>query len=348
MSHRCIASLGTLGTVIAIVSLTSVPVAGQAQPAAASPSTPPRTSEGRPDLGGVWDFRTVTPLERPSELAGKEFFTEEEAAVFARQRVRESNVDLNRVKTVAERKVVNGTTETVDLALAYNNFWWDRGTTVVGTRRTSLIVDPPDGKIPALTPEAQQRQAARAARSQRIAEGPEDRSLGERCIVRPNAGPPMTPYGYNNNVQLFQTPGYLVIFNEQIHDARIVPLDGRPHLPAHLRQWMGDSRGHWEGDTLVVETTNFNDEKYFRGAGAEMHLIERFTRVDADTLNYEFTVSDPQSFTTAWTAQIPMRKSLDPIYEYACHEGNYGMFGTLSGARAVEKAAEEAAKQGSR
>ena len=176
MSHRCIASLGTLGTVIAIVSLTSVPVAGQAQPAAASPSTPPRTSEGRLDLGGVWDFRTVTPLERPSELAGKEFFTEEEAAVFARQRVRESNVDLNRVKTVTERKVVNGTTETVDLALAYNNFWWDRGTTVVGTRRTLLIVDPPDGRIPALTPEAQQRQAARAARSQRIAEGPEDRS----------------------------------------------------------------------------------------------------------------------------------------------------------------------------
>ena len=346
MSHRCIASFGTLGTVIAIVSLTSVPVAGQAQPAAASPSTPPRTSEGRPDLGGVWDFRTVTPLERPSELAGKEFFTEEEAAAFARQRVRESNVDLNRAKAVTERRAVNGTTETVDLALAYNNFWWDRGTTVVGTRRTSLIVDPPDGRLPALTPEAQQRQAARgAALGRRLAEGPDDRPLGERCIVRPNAGPPMTPYGYNNYVQLFQTPGYLVIFNEQIHDARIVPLDGRSHLPAHLRQWMGDSRGHWEGDTLVVETTNFNDQKYFRGAGAEMYLIERFDRVDADTLNYEFTVSDPRSFTTLWTAQLPMRKSLDPIYEYACHEGNYGMFSTLSDARAVEKAAEVAAKQ---
>ena len=298
----------------------------------------PRAPDGRPDLSGVWDFRTVTPLERPAELGDQEFFTDEEAAAFARQRVRDANVDLNRATTVTARKVVNGTTETVDLAAAYNNFWYDRGTTVVGTRRTSLVIDPPDGRVPALTPAAQGRVAARAARSQRISEGPEDRPLGERCIVRPNAGPPMTPAGYNNNVQLFQTPGHVAIFTEQIHDARIVPMDGRSHLPEHLRQWMGDSRGRWDGETLVVETTNFADKTYFRGAGEGMHLIERFTRVGADTLLYEFTVSAPESFTKPWTAQIPMRRSLDPIYEYACHEGNYGMEGTLSGARAIEKA----------
>ena len=155
--------------------------------------------------------------------------------------------------------------------------------------------------------------------------------------MRPNAGPPLTPAGYNNNVQIFQTPGHVVLFAEQIHDSRVVPTDGRPHLPQRLRQWMGDSRGRWEGETFVVETTNFNDRKYFRGAGGNMHLVERFTRLDADTLLYEFTVSDPQSFTRPWTAQIPMKRNPDPIYEYACHEGNYGMEGTLSGARAVER-----------
>ena len=262
----------------------------------------------------------------------------------------------------------------------YNNFWFDFGTTVVETRRTSLVIDPPDGRIPRipqLTPVAQERVARREALNQRIAEGPEDRSLGERCIVRPSAGPPIVPRAYNNNVQLFQTPGYLVILSEEIHDARIVPMDGRAHLPSHLRQWMGDfqtpgylvilseeihdarivpmdgrahlpshlrqwmgdSRGQWEGDTLVVETTNFNDKKYFRGAGQGIHLIERFrfARLDETTLNYEFTVSDPESFTRPWTVQIPMKKSLNPIYEYACHEGNYGMEGTLRGARAVER-----------
>ena len=331
MNHR---HLAPLLTVIALVSLSAVPAAGQTQTGAADT---PRTPAGRPDLGGVWDFRTVTPLERPTELADKAFFTDEEAAAFASQRVQASNVDLNRATTVTARKVVNGTPETVDLAAAYNNFWYDRGTTVVVTGRTSLVIDPPDGRIPARTPAAQARAAARVVLGQRITEGPEDRSLGERCIVRPNAGPPMTPAGYNNNVQLFQTPDHVVVFTEQIHDARIIPTDGRPHLPQHLRQWMGDSRGHWEGDTLIVETTHFTDEKYFQGAGEGMHLIERFTRVDADTLDYEFTVSDPESFAKPWTAQIPMRKSLDPLYEYACHEGNYGMEGTLSGARAIEK-----------
>ena len=330
MDHR---HLAPLLTGIALASL-SVPVVGQTQTGAADI---PRLADGRPDLRGVWDFRTLTPLQRPTELADKGFFTEEEAAEFVSRQVRESNVDLKREKTVTPTQVVNGTTDTVDLMWGYNNFWFDFGTTVVETRRTSLVIDPPDGRIPQLTPVAQERVARREALNRRIAEGPEDRSLGERCIVRPSAGPPIVPRAYNNNVQLFQTPGYLVILSEEIHDARIVPMDGRAHLPSHLRQWMGDSRGHWEGDTLVVETTNFNDEKYFLGAGQGMQLIERFARVDETTLNYEFTVSDPESFTRPWTAQIPMRKSLDPIYEYACHEGNYGMEGTLRGARAVER-----------
>ena len=330
MTHR---GLAALSVGMAILVLAPLPAAGQSQASA----TPAETPNGQPDLSGVWDFRTVTPLERPAELADKAFFTEEEAAAFAERRVRESDVDLNRATSTTAREIVNGTRESVDLAAAYNNFWYDRGTTVVGTGRTSLVIDPPDGRVPMLTPEAQARVAARVERSRRITEGPEDRPLGERCIVRPNAGPPLTPAGYNNNVQIFQTPDHVVLLTEQIHDARFVPTDGRPHLPERLTQWMGDSRGRWEGETLVVETTNFNDRKYFRGAGGNMHLVERFTRLDADTLLYEFTVSDPQSFTRPWTAQIPMRRNPDPIYEYACHEGNYGMEGTLTGARAVER-----------
>ena len=335
MNHRCLAALLT---VIAVVSLALLPVTGQAQTGAADQPTPPRTPWGAPDLQGVWDFRSITPLQRPEALADQEFLTEEEAANLEQETLDRNERLLNRP---ARRTEV---TESVDRGEDgapgfYNNLWLDRGTTVVGTRRTSLVIDPPDGRIPARTAAAQERVAARAALSQRITEGPEDRSLSERCILRGNAGPPMTPAGYNNNVQLFQTPGYAVIFTEQIHDARIVPTNGRPHLPQHLRQWMGDSRGRWEGETLVVETSNFNNKMYFRGAGEGMHVIERFTRADADTLNYEFTVSDPQSFTKPWTAQIPMRKSLDLIYEYACHEGNYSMESTLSGARATEKRA---------
>ena len=222
----------------------------------------------------------MTPLERPAELAKKEFFTEEEAAAFASQRVRESNVDLNRATTATGRKVVNGTTETVDLASAYNNFWYDQGDSVVGTNRTSLVIDPPDGRIPALTPEAKERAAERAALSQRITEGQEDRSLSERCIMGFNAGPPITPAGYNQNVQIFQTPDHVVLLNEMVHTARIVPLDGRPH--GTLPQWTGDSRGRWEGNTLVVETTNFLRETQLRrDSSANLHLVERFTRIDA-------------------------------------------------------------------
>ena len=285
----------------------------------------------------MWDFRTVTPLERPAALADKEFLTDEEVAAYEQERVRANNADLNREDVTTDRALVNGTRESADLRLAYNNFWWDRGTQVVGTQRTSLVIDPPDGRVPALTPEAERRQAATAAISQRPTEGPEDRSLSERCITGFNSGPPMLPGGYNQNVQIFQTADHVVLLNEMVHNPRIVPLDGRQH--GTLPQWTGVSRGHWEGDALVVETKNFLRETSFRGSTENLHLTERFQRLDADTLLYTFTVNDPTTWTRPWTAEIPMRRNDSPLFEYACHEGNYGMTGTLSGARVVEQEA---------
>ncbi|RPI50991.1 MAG: hypothetical protein EHM55_20030 [Acidobacteria bacterium] len=200
------------------------------------------------------------------------------------------------------------------------------------------MTDPPDGRVPSLTPGAQQRADARAAARRRSpADGPEDRSLAERCILWPTAGPPMIPGGYNNNYQILQAPGYVAILIEMIHDVRIVPLDGRPHAPQAIRQWMGDSRGRWDGNTLVVTTTNFTDKTNFRGSSARMKAVEKFTRVDADTIDYQFTIEDPASFARSWAAAIPMTKTEGPIFEYACHEGNYGMTNLLSGARAEEK-----------
>jgi len=348
MKRRFFASTAVVAAVIALALLASIPAAAQAPKAAAKAWNPPRTAQGQPDLQGMWNYSTLTPLERPPEFAGKAVLSEEEAAEFEKRTLQRSNVDLNRQTTATARGVINGTVETEDLASAYNEFWWDRGTKVVGTRRTSLIVDPPDGRIPPLRPEAQKRMAATAETNQRLAQGPEDRPLSERCIVRPNSGPPMTPTGYNNNFQLIQIPGYVLIFNEQIHDARVIPMDGRPHLPQNIRQWMGDSRGRWDGNTLVVDTTNFTSKTTFRGSGENMHLVERFTRTGPDTLLYQFTVEDPQSFTKPWTAEIPMTRSQDLIYEYACHEGNYSMFTTLSSARALEKSLEETARKGSR
>ncbi len=292
--------------------------------------------QGQRDLQGIWSNATITPLERPKDLAGKEFFTEAEAIAYEKRVLEESNKDRR-----------DGTPE-ADVGRAYNDSWWDRGTKVVSTRRTSIIVDPPDGKIPPLTPQAQKAVSARVAVSQRPAGGPEDRGLPERCILWPTAGPPMLSSAYNNNYQILQTPGYVVIFIEMIHDVRIIPLDGRPHLPGNIRQWMGDPRGHWEGNTLVVDSTNFTAKNPFRGSDRNLHLIERFTRTDPDTILYRFTVDDPTAFTRTWTGEVPLTKTPGPIYEYACHEGNYSMTNILSGARAEDKAAEEAAKKGLR
>jgi predicted amidohydrolase YtcJ len=295
-------------------------------------STVPLTPDGFPDLQGIWTNGTMTPLERPADLAGKAFFTREEAAQYEKQ-VRDRNN--------GDRRDSNAE---ADLTTGYNDFWWDRGTNIVSTMRTSIIVDPPDGRIPPLTPEAQRQAAARAeARRLRPADGPEDRSLADRCIARGNTGPPMLPAGYNNNYQIVQTRDHVMILLEMIHDARIIPLDKRPHVPGNVRQWLGDSRGHWEGNTLVVETTNFTGKTNFRGSGENLRVVERFTRNDDATLLYQFTVEDPQSFTRPWSGEIPMKKAEGPIFEYACHEGNYSMVNILSSARAEERAAEEAA-----
>ena len=292
----------------------------------------PRTSWGHADLSGTWSTATITPLERPAELAGKASFTAAEAADYERVVVERTNRDQRPGDAAA------------DVARAYNDFWWDSGTRVVPTRRTSLVVDPPDGRVPALTTAAQQRQAALAVVRQLRgpADHPEDRNLWERCLTRglPTA---MLPQVYNNNYQIVQTTDHVVILAEMIHDARVIPLDGRPHLPAHLRAWMGDSVGRWDGDTLVVETTNFTDKTNYRGSTDQLRLVERFTRTAQDILTYRVTVHDPSTFTQPWTIELPVRRSDGEIYEYACHEANYGLEGILRGHRAEERVAAEAA-----
>jgi hypothetical protein len=328
MVHR----FRALVTAIVFLSLAAISTRGQGPSASGSSWSVPRTPDNQPDLQGIWTNGTITPLERPREFEGKDFLTPEEAAEYEKQ-VRERNN--------GDRRDVNAE---ADLAIGYNDFWWDRGTRVVSTRRTSLIVDPPNGRIPPLTAEAQKRAAARAeARRLHPADGPEDLSLADRCIARP--GPPMVPAGYNNNHRIVQTSEYVVIVSEMMHDARIIPLSVRPHLPQDVRQWFGDSRGHWEGNTLVVETTNFTDKTNFRGSGENMRLIERFTRIDPNTLLYRFTVNDPRSFQGPWSAEIPLKRADGPIFEYACHEGNYSIVNTLSAARAEEKAAEANSRQ---
>lgn len=277
------------------------------------------------DLGGVWDFRSVVPFERPEEFSDKATLTAEEAAAFVQQRVDALNVDLRRDE--------NGR---VPLSGGYNNFWYDRGASLGDERRTSLVVDPPEGRIPARTAEAQARGATRRERLGRDAHEPEDRGAFERCILGFNSGPPMNPSAYNNNMQLFQTDDHVVILNEMVHDSRIIPLDGSAHLPDDVRQWMGDSRGHWDGNTLVVETRNFTDKTSFRGSGPNLHLVERLTRVDTDTLLYEYTINDPASFERPWSVRTAMKRSDAPVFEYACHEGNYGMLNLMTVARAQE------------
>ena len=325
MNHRLI----TLSAVFAVASAVNAVAAEPEGP-------PPRLPDGHPDLSGVWDYRTITPMQRPAELGTKEFFTKEEAAAFEHYENHRLDRDAMDLETGASIYPKGG-------VIPYNEFWYDRGNQIVATRRTSLIIDPPNGRFPPMTPEGKKRAEVVAAEQAQTqlghphADSYEDRPLVERCLTGLNSGPPMTPGAYNNNVQLFQTKDYVVILNEMIHDARIVPLDGRPH--GHVRQWKGDSRGHWEGDTLVVDTVNFRRETSLPNSSENTRVVERFTRAGEGTLLYEFTVDDPTVWTRPWTAIVPMRKSDQPIYEYACHEGNYAMTGILAGARTAEQKA---------
>ena len=312
-------SVATVFVVAAVASLASVPAIGQPLPEWSMPRTP----DGQPDLQGAWSFATITPLERPREYAERQLLTDEEVAALNEDAATRASSERRGALTVQR-----------DLDLAYDQFWWDRGTS---DGRTSLIVDPQDGRMP-FTAQGRQRLDARGALRNRPAAGPEDRSPGERCVHHTKAGPPMSAGGYNNHLRLLQTPGYVVIWTEQIHDARIIPTDGRPAIVATIRQWMGSSRGHWEGDTLVVETTHFNGKASYQGSSEGLRLVERFSRLNENTLEYEYTVEDPATYARPWTASIAMKPLDEEMYEFACHEGNYGMVGILSGARADEKA----------
>ncbi len=319
--------LAALLTVITVVLLVPVPAIGQAPSSEARSATweQQRTPWGDPDLQGIWNNVTATPLQRPDELKDKALLTDEEAAEYERQ--------------IADRQAEREARPHTGYAAS---IWFETGHTL-SENRTSLLVDPPDGRLPPLTSVAQ-RFAEREAEARKLspADKPEDRGPYERCITRALPGA-MMPGFYNHNYQIFQTPGYVVILVEMIHDARIIPMDGRPHVGAGIRQWLGDSRGRWEGNTLVVETANLRhiDQRNVAvfGTSEQGRVIERFTRVGADTMDYQVTVEDPAWFTQPWTASTPMTKVDGPLYEYACHEGNYGLPNILAGHRKEEAAA---------
>ena len=296
----------------------------------------PKTSWGAPDLRGTWDRRSITPFERPVEFKDKGFLTPEEVAEWEGERRNREE------KTLKERAARR---DQSDLDVGYNwEIFLDRGEKMTGTmRRTSLIVDPPDGRLPALTEDAKSRKDERTVRWGQVPAGPDDRDPGERCIIM-SVGPPMNPGAYNNFAEIFQTKDHVAILVEQINDHRIIPLDGRDHVPEDIRLWKGDSRGHWDGNTLVVRTTNYSDQTNFRGSGKNMILEERFTRSGTRTLLYEYTVNDPESFEKPWSVAYEMKLSEEPLLEYACHEGNRPMTLALRGARVREAKGEEGAE----
>jgi hypothetical protein len=340
MTPRFYAGIGAAG--IALLLTTQMPVTGQSVNSQAAKVTtkasknwtPPRTPDGHPDLQGYWTNATLIPLERPVELGNKEFYTEAEAAAIDKQRIQREN---SQAKT----------------DIHYDNvIWQHENYSKVASTRTSLIFDPPDGRVPPLNARGQLRAVAEkeAARRRENADSAESRSLGERCLSWGNEGPPMLGSTYNANLQIVQTPASIAISQEIIHGVRVIPMDGRPHLLPDVRQLGGDPRGHWEGDTLVVDTTNFTDQTNFRPPPAtgrqdifssrDLHVVERFTRTDQDTIVYRFTMDDPSTWTRPWSGELLMRRIEGPIFEYACHEGNYGLANILAAARAKEKAAE--------
>ena len=322
MSNRFfeLASAAGSAAVIGIVSLALAPAVAQTptaklakETAANKTWTPPRTPDGQPDLRGVYTNASVIPLGTAQRSWRQRILHEGRSGCVRRQ-------SQGRGKRWWRRELM-ATFTTTWLSLALTRV----SAKFPATLRTSLIVGP-EGRVPPLLPAAQARVAARAAANKgHEFDGPENRSLAERCILWPNEGPPMLPEGYNSNLQIVQGQGYVAVMQEMIHDVRIIPTDGRPHLPPEVRQLMGDSRGHWEGNTLVVDTTNFTDRTAFRGSSENLHVVERFTRTDADTVTYQFTVSDPSTWEKSWSGEVLMTKIDGPIFEYACHEGNYGM-----------------------
>jgi len=343
MNRRLLVLTSGLAIAAAVIWLSTMPVAGQARSAGApttgSPTkaySAPRTPDGQPDLQGFWTNATFTPLERPKNVT-KEFYTREEALELVKHAAAQE-AELTEPGTVA------------DVHYDFTQFGLDRSQGAMALNlRTSLIVAPPDGRLPPLSAEGQRRAAERvAARKSRGGghDAVQNEPLGARCILMDRNGPPMLGGAYNNTYQIMQAPGYVMILVEMLHDVRIIPLDGRPHLPPNVRQWTGSSRGRWEGQTLVIETTNLTDKFAFLGSSENMRLTERFTRTAEDTLRYQFTVDDPATWTRPWSAEVPWKKDIGPIFEHACHEGNYGLYNTLAGARVEEKrAAEEAAKK---
>ena len=340
MSIRRDGLLLGVGAVLALVLPASAPVQAQSAAkgpsAAAAPAAPrpaarkvPRTPWGDPDLQGVWDYKTITPLERPANMAGRTTLTDEEVTT---------------LESRAGKRLDEPPDESVPATLIHAPYMTDPGRKVLDDKRTSLIIEPADGRIPPLTPEAERRLASRRGGRNGGADGPESRSTAERCITYgfPNA---ILPTLYNNNIQILQGPGYVAITHEMIHETRIIALDGRPPLNPKIHQWFGDSKGRWEGDTLVVESQNFSDKTNYRGAGATLHTVERFTRLGKDAIDYRLTIDDPHTFVRPWTVALPMRTSEGDLYEYACHESNLGLYGILEVARDEEKAAADAAKK---
>ena len=325
-----------------IVRLTALAASLFAAHAFAGDYRVPRLPDGAPDLQGVWTNATATPMERSPELGERRAYTEQEAAAISKAAL--AAVAADAAPSDPDKKIE--ATDSLPPVGNYNLFWTDRGMTVAninGEYRTSMIIEPSNGRIPALTTAGQQRTAARAARNPN--DGPEGRALGERCLLSfgSASGPPMLPVMYNSYYQIVQSPGYVMILVEMVHDARIIRIQDQ-HAPRDIRKWMGDSVGHWEGETLVVETRNFRPEQSFRGSSESATVTERFTRVAGDKIIYRFTVDDPATFTTAFTGELPFASVDANIYEYACHEGNYALPGILSGAREAEKEQQASAK----
>ena len=356
MNNRCFASIPALAAMGVALLLAPGSAVGQSSPTPVAKTTtaktstahnawtPPRTADGQPDLQGVWTNNTVTPLERPKDLAGKEFYTEAELQALAKQERERLDQIEEEGQPPANHSGVEGAAAD-DVHYDFSQFGLDRGQSKLAwNRRTSIIVGP-EGTIPPLTPEAGARLAEKKAKAKgHEFDGPENFTLGTRCLARANVGPPMLPSAYNSNLQIVQGAGYVAIEAEEIHDVRIIPTDGRPHIPKSIHQWYGDSVGHWEGNTLVIDTTNFTDLKPFKGA-QNLHVVERLTRVDEDTILYQFTVEDPGMWTKPWSGELPITKIDGQLYEYACHEANYPLANTLRGARVAEaEAAKKSAK----